>query len=60
MGNDELEQLEDEVNFLRYFYKNARAYMGPADSECYGELKEIFKECMGYLPKGYELTEEEE
>lgn len=42
--NMEMEKLEIELEFLRYFYSEAGEYFGPADSEIYGCIRE---------PEGY-------
>lgn len=60
MSNDELEQIEDEVKFLRFFYSNIVHCLGPASGDCYDLVKEWFEEEHGQLPKGYGRSYEEE
>lgn len=55
----EVEELRAELEFLRFFYSEARYAMGPADSDIYDMIKEDFVKGGGVLPKDYALEEEE-
>lgn len=45
---------EAELAWLRFFYKNAKHSMGPADSDIYRSIAEEFKKNGNTLPKEYE------
>ena len=48
------DELNIELEFLRYFYSAAGDAFGPADSEVYDIIKENFVEDTGLqLPEGY-------
>lgn len=52
----------EEVKFLRYFYEDARTYMGPADGDIYIDMKKWYRDNIGPLPKGeeYAIYDEED
>jgi hypothetical protein len=53
--------MDNELEFLRYFYERARDGMGPADSEIYDMIKQDYVDKYGVpLPIGYEFTYSEE
>jgi hypothetical protein len=45
--------VEQELDFLRYFYKAAASAMGPADGEIYDSIKEDYVASGKQLPQGY-------
>lgn len=51
-----------ELKFLRYFYDDARLYMGPADGDIYQGMKEWYRDNIGPLPVGeqYAIYDEDE
>lgn len=51
--------MEEELEWLRYFYSEARYGMGPADNDIYQMIKDSYVGGGGILPKEY-CTEEEE
>lgn len=58
----ELEDLEKEVRWLRYFYDAASGPFGPADGDIYQMIKDDFVTGGGVLPEAYqpEVVDEEE
>lgn len=59
-SNDLTIEQYQELNFLRFFYDEARHAMGPADDDIYRMIKEDYAESGRVLPKQYALEEEEE
>ena len=51
--------MDEELQFLRYFYDKASCVMGPADGDIYDAIKQEFLDSNGYLPVGYFLYEDE-
>lgn len=50
--------MDNELNFLRHFYSEARYYMGPADSDIYYMIKQSYVEGGGILPREYDEPED--
>lgn len=61
---DAVDDLNNEVAFLRYFFNNVGPALGPADTEIMKDLAEGFIEDGGTVPDSYRerlgLDEEEE
>lgn len=50
---------QEELEFLRYFYDNAKCGMGPADSDIYAYIKEEYIERTGKaLPRRYRIEDD--
>lgn len=56
---DEVDELQQELAFLRYFYDVADNAIGPASDDVYEMIKDEFLDREGYLPDGYERNEDE-
>ena len=55
----ELQDYErEELNFLRFFYSQAKPAMGPADSEIYQGIKDAYNDGWGTVPEPYEVDDE--
>lgn len=48
-----IDDMIEELEFLRFFYERARYAMGPADDDIYQSIKDEFRDEYDYLPKGY-------
>lgn len=51
--------MNEELQFLRYFYDAVSSALGPADGDVYHAIKQEFLDNNGYLPVGYFLYEDE-
>lgn len=49
--------MQEELEWLRYFYKHARQGMGPADSEIYDSIREEYEASGGVVPAEYQPEE---
>ena len=55
------EEIELELEFLRFFYDKAGEAFGPADSDVYHAIIKDFEQLRGVsVPKAYRQDEEEE
>lgn len=48
-----MDDFNNEVAFLRYFYRHAGSFMGPADSDIYDMIEEDFIAQGGTMPDSY-------
>ncbi len=51
---DNLDLAPAELEWLRFFYKNAKHSMGPADGDIYRSIAREFKQQGNVLPKEYD------
>lgn len=56
----QINEMQQELGWLRYFYSEARHAMGPADSDIYFMIKEEYIEGGRVLPEEYKEEVEEE
>lgn len=50
---DYMQELEEELKWLRYFYSQARHFMGPASGEIYQYIMDDYTSAGNTLPKEY-------